>query len=280
MGKRICAWLGYVTGFMIFGSSWTWADVPTLKYGFKSGEQYVYDVQIEAQTLDLDEKLFGESRYKVQSVDAKSGQMTLVHSAGLTQTRRQHPGRPSGPPPWTTGLIFDYNRPREVVIDPAGYAVRQQTKADLPYRLGNIWELAIVPFEKGQEKWQVRRDIQLTDAQIEYWLPRSREAAREVARPAKETIDFAIGKKEGDVLSIDLKYAMATVEQLEGEPRLEQKGAGTIEFDTKLGLIRSLQEKLTLRCNDPNITVKVPVTVSVKWVTPEVVAKRRAALGD
>jgi hypothetical protein len=253
------------------------ADSPTLTYAFKSGERYVYDVQIEAQTLDVDEKLSGESSYKVMSIDANSGQITLVHSAGLTQTRRQRPGRPLGPPPWTTGIIRDLNRPREVVIDPAGHVVRQQTKSELPYRLGNIWSLAIVPFEKGQEKWQVQRDIQLTDAQIEYWLPRSREDAREVARPAKEIVDFAIGEKKADLLNIETKYAMATVEQLEGLPRLELKGAGTIEFDTKLGIIRSLQEKLTLRCNDPNITIKVPVSVSVKWLSPEQVAQRRAA---
>src|SRR5580765_6191751 len=111
MGKQSLARLVFIIVPMTCAAYCLAADSPTLTYAFRPGERCVYDVQIEAQTLDVDEKLYGESSYKVMSIDANSGQITLVHSAGLTQTRRQRPGRPLGPPPWTTGIIRDLNRP-------------------------------------------------------------------------------------------------------------------------------------------------------------------------
>src|SRR3954469_24588905 len=97
MGNTILARTGWIVclGLMICGGRWLMAaDVPPLKYAFKAGQTYTYQLKIEAQTPEYLETLTGESVYKVKSVDGASGQMTLTHSATLTPRRvnRQQQG--------------------------------------------------------------------------------------------------------------------------------------------------------------------------------------------
>src|SRR6266704_561544 len=111
MGKRIDALTGSVLAFAICIAAETFgAETPALKYNFAPDQEYVYDISIGAETLEVFERLYGESRYKVFKTDPKAGLTTLVHNASLTQQRSQK-GKSIGPPPWPTGIILDYNRP-------------------------------------------------------------------------------------------------------------------------------------------------------------------------
>jgi HEAT repeat protein len=285
MVKRICARLCCLVGALAIcatGAERT-ADTPALKYAFKPGQSYTYQVRIEAETPEYVETLSGESVYKVKAVDATSGRMTLVQSANLVTQRKTKDGhRPGpmriGPPPFgQMGSLPNYNQSREVVIDPLGDVVRYESKGQLPYLLGAAWGLVLEPLgEKKGENWQAKRDMEVSSQQSHgLWLPRP-IANKEVAQTAKETIDYVIKGNENGVVTIEKKYLLATRDLVDGEPALEQKGTGTIQFDTKLGMIRSLEEKLTIRMNEPGVTVKIPVTVSAKLATAEELAKLAA----
>jgi hypothetical protein len=257
------------------------ADAPSLKYALKPGQTYTYQVKIEAQTPEYLETLSGESIYKVKSVEDASGRMTLTHSATLMMQRKQNGSqRPMrlGPPPFGgMGTLPNYNQPREVTIDPLGGLVKYESKAQLPYLLGSAFGLMIEPLaEKPAQSWQVKRDLEISSHENQgLWLPRPL-AGKEIARMARETIDYAIKAQENGLVSIERRYLLATADLVDGEPALEQKGNGTIQFDTKTGLIRSLEEKLTIRMNDPGVTVKIPVSVSAKLLTAEDLAKLAA----
>src|SRR5881628_2781338 len=132
MGKRIHALIGYALGTLWLSAGALAADAPTLRYSFKAGENYSYDVKIEAETMDFSETVSGLSIYKVKRVDGKSGQMTLTHSATLSPLR-QWRQRERGVAPRIAELpgpvvrYTDYNEAKEMVIDPRGSVLRYQT---------------------------------------------------------------------------------------------------------------------------------------------------------
>lgn len=267
-------------GLMVCSAGWLMAaDAAQLKYSFKAGQTYTYQLKIEAQTPDYVETLTGESVYKVKSVDAASGQMTLTHSATLTPrrvNRQQQGGLPPRFGQMGPAMNFSsYNQRREVVIDPMGKVVRYEAKPQLPYMLGTSWGLLIEPLaEKDQKSWQVKRDIEVSTTEAErMFFPRPL-AKPNVARSGAETIDYAVIENKDGIVTIERKYLLATTEMVDGEPSLQQKGTGTIQFDTKSGMIRSLEGKLTLFANDPGVTVKIPVTISATLLSAQDMAKR------
>jgi hypothetical protein len=276
MGKRIHALIGCILWLAAGALA---ADAPPMRYTFKAGETYTYDVKIEAETMDATEIVSGFSIYKVKRVDAKSGQMTLTHS-GTLLSQRQFKPRPRGVAPQIAELpaaivrYTDYNEAKELVIDPRGGVLRYQTKPQLPYLLASAWGLLIEPLpEKAQDSWQMNRDMEITTHQvIRIFMPR-REERPNVTRVASEVIDYSIVSQNADVLTIERRYLLATAEQVDGEPALEQKGTGTIEFDSKAGVIRSLSSKLVTRANEPGITLRAGISVSAKLLTAEDLAK-------
>lgn len=108
-----------------------------------------------------------------------------------------------------------------------------------------------------------------------------REPENKTSRTAKETVTYTVGKVEGDTVAIGKKYEFVTDEKNGDEPALREAGEGAIVFDTKAGLVKGIEEKLKITINDGNVTVKIPVTVSVKLMAKEegekALADRKAA---
>jgi hypothetical protein len=106
--------------------------------------------------------------------------------------------------------------------------------------------------------------------------------AKTTARPAQETIEYSIAGRKDALVTIERKSVLATLEMVDGEPALEQTASATIEFDSKAGMIRTLELKTTTRVNDPGVTIRIPVTVSARLVTEQEMAliqqQRRDAL--
>jgi len=256
-------------------------------YGFEAGKTYTYQIKIEAQTPEYTETITGESIYNIKLVDAKSGHMTLTHSATLNPQRqyRQQAGiRRIGPPTMGPNLSFSsYNQPREIIIDPRGGIVRYEVKMQLPYLLGSAVGLLVEPLaENDQPKWQVKREVEITATDMErLFLPRPMPA-KATARSARETIDYSISGKKGGMVKIERKSVLATLEMVDGEPALQQSGSAIIEFDSKAGMVRTLQSKTTTLINDPGVTIKIPVSVSARLITEQEMAliqqQRRDAL--
>src|SRR5205814_3196907 len=108
------------------------ADTAPLKYKFEVGKTYTDQVRIEAQTPEYTETITGETIYNVKLADARSGNLTLTHSATLTPQRqyRQQGGiRRIGPPMMGPNFSFSsFSPPREIVIDPRGQILRYEVK--------------------------------------------------------------------------------------------------------------------------------------------------------
>jgi hypothetical protein len=237
---------------------------PQLRYAFEAGQNYVYDLSIQIDLPETQETLAGLSKYEVKSVDAATGQITLTHSADLSRgTRLTANGdgaamramRGAGMSP----LAFaNFNSPCQIVIDADGKIVRYERKSQLPYLLGNIWAMTIEPHPPaGQKSWQAKRDLEITEQETSSWFPRPM-MNKPINWSAKETIDYSTD-----------------------DPVFSMKGQGTITFDSTSGMIRSLEEKYTLRINDRSVTTKIPIAISAKLLSAaeaeKKIADRKAA---
>ena len=260
------------------------ADAPAVpRYQFKAGEHYIYEINIEATLPDGKETLSGQSEYTVKSVDATTGQMTLVNRATLATRKEAKPvARPMGPPmrrPGPFGGPFSgpsYGTPREVVIDPQGTAIKYNGDCQLPFLLGNLWQLLIDPLPaEGKQTWDLKRDIAITEAEDRFrWIgPMMSRDSSGARRPGHETTTYTLGPVAAGIVTIQKKYELATAEKAGDAPAMEHVGTGQIKFDLKAGVPASVEMNLTIRINTENATVRIPTVVKARLLDAAEAAK-------
>ncbi len=259
------------------------AGAPALpRYQFKAGEHYVYEINIEATLPDGKETLSGQSEYTVKSVDAMNGQMTLVNRATLTTHKEAKAVARMGPPMRRGGPFGgplsgpSYGTPREVVIDPQGTAIKYTGDCQLPFLLGNLWQLLIDPLPaQAKQTWEIKRDIAITENEDRFrWMgPMMSRESGGARRPGHETTTYTVGAAAGDVLMIQKKYELATEEKSGDAPVMEHMGSGQIKFDLKAGVPTSLDMNLTIRITNENVTVRIPTVVKAHLLDAAEAAK-------
>ena len=257
-------------------------DARLFRYAFEEGQKYVYELNIQIDLPETQETLTGLSKYQVKSIDAATGQITLIHSADLSRATRLTARGEGAAIRAMRGAGFssltfaNFNSPCQVVIDADGKIVRYERKSQLPYLLGNIWAMTIEPLPPaGQKTWQAKRDLEIAEQETNGWFPRPR-MNKQVNWSAKETIDYSIDDPAASAPVVARTYAMVTAEQVDDEPVVAMKGQGTLTYDSKAGMIRALDEKYTLRINDTGVTVKIPITITAKLLSAADAEKKMA----
>src|SRR5262249_30014448 len=143
-------------------------------------------------------------------------------------------------------------RTNEIRIDPFGQVLKSSGESQLPFVLGNISMLAIVPLSpEGKDTWEVKSDCVIREsAPAKPVNPKIKKKtpppqATTVDYPAQEISTFTLGKKNGDIIVINKKYILKTRQEENGKAHLEFQGEGSINFDAKLGVPRSMEFKGT-----------------------------------
>lgn len=287
---RIYRVFGFILSFVLlvsaaFSPMATAADASAgLHYAFQPGQTYAYDLTIQVNYPDATETVTGLSKYEVKSVDSAPGQITMTHSVDLSRSihvnnQGNRPFAGAAALRYSAGSPFafaNYNSPCQIVIDPKGKIIRYDRKSQLPYLLGNLWAVTLEPLPSaGQKQWQSKQDMEIVDEENSAWMPRP-FLNKTTSRTATETIDYTIDSSNVDAPVITRTYSLATEEQNNGDPVISQKGNGTITFDAKAGMIRSVDEKYTLQLNNPNVTVKIPITITARLLTAAEAAKKIA----
>ncbi|HVV99868.1 MAG TPA: HEAT repeat domain-containing protein [Planctomycetaceae bacterium] len=262
------------------------AQNATPKYAFKAGQQYIYEIKIEAELPGEKQIMSGNSQYDVKSVDS-SGQMSLVNT-GMLVTRhevKQQPGRFPGPPRGPRGFPGISGSPRrEVTIDAQGTVVKYEGEMQLPFLLGNLALLVLEPLPKdGQRTWETKREITIFEKDGNRFPhmpfgPRQQESGTK--RSAHETVTYSLGAVNGNLIDINRKIDLRTDEKANGESVFEQTGDGKIVFNMQEGVPQSYEMKLTMKVNQENTTVKVPTTISAHRLTEDEVKQAQAAAAE
>ncbi len=258
------------------------ADTPKNlpRYRFQPDERYVYEIKIETDLPDEKQTMTGHSYYKVKSVDEAAGRITLSNRGSLS-THKEPKSSGTGSilfPPWPPLRPFfssgaHYGASREVIIEPTGNVLKSGEDSQLPYLLGNLWELMIDPMPpEGKRTWHSSNEILVVKKRNR----QSRVPFRplplfltetEVNRPARQTVTYTLGETTGKTAVIQKKYKLVTDEKIGGRPRVEHVGQGEIAFDLRAGVPQSLAMEYTLTVRRENVDIRIPTTVSARLLT-------------
>jgi hypothetical protein len=252
-------------------------NLPRLTYQFRRGKQYAYQIKIEAELEDTIETHEGVSTYDVLSADDR--QMVLKQSGTLgvqTQMRPGHMTRIRSPrfpsffgPHGFPG--FGPTGPAGITIDHQGHLVLSKPLTHLPFLLGDLETLVIeeLPAD-GKLSWQRLRDVLAIERQSSGFPPFGpHRGESQSERPAKEQSDYAVVDSQADAARVTKTYSFRSAPEGNAAPRFEMTGSGEFTFDRQQGVIRLLSMKYKINVNEPNLTLRVPVTLSCRLLTAE-----------
>jgi hypothetical protein len=262
-------------------TSTTAAEPVLLRYGWKAGERFAYQMEIVADKGDETETLKGTPTFVVESVD-KDGAKVVLRNKDLgsttqakTQGRPPFGIRPPGPPRipriGPPGASFQGH---ELTLDDRGRVVNERGDSQLPFVLGNLSALVFEPLpEKAEAAWK-RTESTGISIKAGGWPPLSpfREDVEKERLNAEETTAFTIESVTADAVTIKKDYTLATVETVDGKPRLEFKGQGTITFDRRRNVPARLDYAANFFVRENNREVKFPIKATYRLLTGAEVA--------
>ncbi len=165
----------------------------------------------------------------------------------------------------------------EVIVNAQGRVVSMKGLSQLPGLLGNLSLLMIEPLpDAGRETWKTDREVAIITSDVRVLRPTFLPAAEEDRLTAKESSQYAIEKTDGDETTISRKYKLSTVQTIDGKPRFEITGQGSLIFDLRQGVFTrgQYEQKVTIR--EENQTTTVPVTVTYRLLDEAEIRQRMA----
>lgn len=158
----------------------------------------------------------------------------------------------------------------------------------MPLGTGEVSEMFIVPLsEDGKKSWKSVRVLHLTLPVSrpggEESGPRARRGSQRSGRSqgrqtatgraaelllAAEAARFEIRETSGNIVKIHEDYELITQAKSGEKPLVSLTGSGTIEFDTKAGVVRSIILEMVEDVTTQGETRRMPLRVSCQRVSP------------
>jgi hypothetical protein len=250
---------------------------PVLRYGWKPGQSVAYSINIEGEDAEGVETRYGNVSYNVRSAD---DQRITLAVFGITHGfRRSHPGAAFGPgrrpfdfylSPFETGGPAALSQERLLTIDRRGGVESIRGSIPLPFALGDLASLAIIPLPGDDAReWVVEGPVKIELESHDNPFPRSAifRQAPEVLE-ARESNHYRLASWTADRAVIERQLDSATIQMINGRPRLEITGGGEAVFDLAAGVLDSLQWNLTLTANDVYVSRETSIKVICKRAQP------------
>jgi hypothetical protein len=167
-----------------------------------------------------------------------------------------------------------------LTLDARGRVINQRGESQLPFVLGNLAQLLIEPFPADAvETWTQTEStsIRITSE----WPPRSpfRRDVEKERLNAEETTTYTVQETGDASVTINKEYKLETVEAVDGKPRMELSGDGTLTFDRARSLLSSLDYEANFIVREDNTETKYPITIKFRLLTEDELAEhdRQAA---
>lgn len=251
-------------------------EPPLLRYHWTAGTGVSYSVNIEGEDAEGVETRTGNITYQV--LESDEDRATLQAFGSTHGFRRSHPGVPFMPPiprttffsPFEDGALSAFPRERTLTVDVRGRVESILGSAPLPFALGDLARLAIVPFpEDAAREWTVSAPMRIELQTRDDRLPRSAifRSPAELLE-AQETSRYKLIQCSADEATIEREMEIAAVQQVGGKPRLSLTGSGQAVFDRTAGVVRSLRMSLTLLANEAYAAHATKITVTCLRLDP------------
>lgn len=251
------------------------------RYGAKNGDEFGYQIKIEAKGKDFTETYEGPILYTVVSADTDqfevefSGELKATGSAREEETPSLSPIR-SEPPIVSGTMTITFGR--------RGDVIQSYRLAGLPYVLGDLETLVFEEFpEQDQASWQAEQKVSVVLESISPLRPSGLGIGPKQA--AVERTQYTRGATESDTIRFTKNYSLEPVADVFSDGiGLNLTGSGEFVFDTGRRLIQSLSMSYRFT-TEPATTLtggrvegqNVAITVSCRLLTPDEVPAQVAA---
>jgi hypothetical protein len=270
-----------------------------LRYQWKQGQQFAYNIEITVDTGQSVTTFKGTTRYTVDSV--ADGQMRVTYVGGLPESSKakEQARRPSGPPfgPPGFGGPPRFGPPgfpnpfgratfagkfstttNKITLSSRGVALAMEGDSQLPYLLGNV---SLMPFEtlpqKKDNQWTIDAGISITESDDDRrhpfgpFGPFGRSGDKTVQAGTEKT-SFTIQKETPQQLVTAKTYQLSTPKTAD-QPAFDINGTGTWTFDKQQNISKSLDFKQKLVVHEDNTDVTFPTTIKYNLLTAADIAK-------
>jgi SLA1 homology domain 1, SHD1 len=250
-----------------------WGQAPELKYDFKPGRHYGYDLTIVIDTEDFVETRTGYSLFRVDG--AGDDRIGMLHRGELTPHRKEKPG---GRRDW--GPVHIIASPGFVNIDRRGKLIACQYAESLDYVLGLVQTLAIEHLpEKPQNDWVWENELKFVESHSFSGTnvggdPLSRK------RKATERSEYSIEEDSGDLIRVRKKYTMESGEGIRGMSHVDIKGGGTFLFHRREGIVSELDMKYEILTRKDGDRETVTAQVKCRRMDPSKLKRMVTDLED
>jgi hypothetical protein len=273
------------------------APSAALRYQWKPGQVWAYEVQITADRSDVTDAMKGVITYTVEGLDGEQGRITF--RGGLQRTKTPKPGQdtgrggprfgPPGFPSFPRGP-FDSNPfkglstgTNQLVVTPQGNVQSMQGDSQLPYLLGNLSLIVFEPLsDKPEATWTISSGVTITEGGDQrsgppfFRPPGFPGGPFGGGQPDKQTAgseatSFAIESDDGKRVTAAKRYELNQPET-DGEST-QLKGSGKWVFNRELGISESLDFQQQLIVREGNTTTTVPLTVKYRRLSDQELAK-------
>lgn len=224
-----------------------------------------------------------------QFVLSYSGSYTSPSSSGNNTRSGMRRGGPMG---------FTSNRTAsrgKVVLDSLGEVADYEDTAQLPFTTGSMALLMIHQLDPdGATSWSHESKFQLTKPKQQnnspfgiagprfrggpFGQPQQREPD-EVLMDGVEIYRYRIVESNDSEVKIAKDYELRTLDH-PTKPFTLITGKGTITFDKKLSLPRTMEYQQTFQKNSENVTLNIPMSITYRFQDPSIRAKRQQAVAD
>lgn len=266
---------------------------PPARYTFSADTTLIYRVEIRADKGDLVEVHSGRPQLKVFGPASSGGTRLGLAFAGLGGRTELTPERPpgqaeplTGPRPFPSVMpmapaTFGFH---ELTVDERGRIIREKGAIPLPHALGSVATLLLEPLpEKPASSWTRTEKTILTVGREAGSFgtrmlppppaPYGRFTDERESLAAEETSSFNPDAQGKDTIRYKREYRMATIAKAGGDPRFELELSGTHTADTATALPVEIDLKGKLTSRRENLTVKIPITVSIHRMSEAELAK-------
>lgn len=191
------------------------------------------------------------------------------------------PGPPRSPFSGFSGLSAGFGRGVSLTLNRRGEIVKAEGSSQLPYLLGNLHEMILVPLPaKPQDRWKTQTDMQITVVSSLFprpRLPRGFPTPPRIGGPtseetlnASETTTYVASNGKG----VKSTYKLATKEEVGGKPRVELNSQGMVTFADDGFLPSKLEWKGELVMRKDGDVGTRPMSVSIRRLTDAEIKER------
>lgn len=243
-----------------------------LRYRWKTGDNPMYHVTVEADHGDYLDVMTGHPGFTVTGANADG--ITVTFRGALSRKQQLKPGvkgiimpRPSSPFSPFTGI--GTVRSITMTINDRGEVITTTGTTQLPYLLGQLSDLMLETLPKENDKtWKSTQNLTITMSNSLFPRPTIARIEGKQTKATQET-SYSIDTISNDTVILNKTVDLTTAETVGGKPRIEIHGQGKVTFDKKVGIATKLdfEQKMTFR--DDGRTDDTPLKITYRLLSEQ-----------